>query len=261
MPDLLHSTAEFCFQMDQAPSEQAVREVLRAAAPVLGADFFLFGMRTGKSVSPPVQIVISNYPKPWQRYYDEQGAFAFDPVILRAIQAPGSFRWDGLHRDERQLALRRESVRNGMTYGFSTADHAPDRSFAILSFCGERPLAPEPEQWEASAASAALLASTTNRAVTRIILARNAANSALTQPLSDAERHALELMASAMTADEAASVLRVQPRTVRYYLDRAAEKLGVESRKEAVMKALAEGIIDLRHFPPAGFERHSELHD
>jgi DNA-binding CsgD family transcriptional regulator len=258
MPDLLHSTAEFCLQMEQAPSEPVVRAILLSATPVFGADFFTFGMRTGKTVSPPQQIVISNYPKPWQRYYDEQGAFAFDPVINRAFQSAGAFRWDGLHRDERQLALRREAVRNGMTYGFSCSDRGPDASLAILSFCGERPIASEAVHWEATAAAAALLAGTTSRAMTRIIQAMNAAK-ALAQSLSEAERKCLEMMAAAMTARQAAAVLKVKPGTVRYYLDRAAEKLGVETRREAVMKALAEGIIDTRQFPNAGFGQDTEL--
>jgi DNA-binding CsgD family transcriptional regulator len=66
-------------------------------------------------------------------------------------------------------------------------------------------------------------------------------------------------MATAMTAKEVADVLGVQERTVRYYLDRAAEKLGVTSRKEAVLKAVADGIIDLRKFPQAGFKSSTKL--
>jgi len=245
-------------QMEKAPSEQVVRDILCSAAPIFGADFFTFGMRTGKTISPPQQIVISNYPKTWQRYYDEQGAFAFDPVINRAFQSAGAFRWDGLHKDERQLALRRESVRNGMTYGFSCSDRGPDASLAILSFCGARPIAPEAVLWEATAAAAALLAGTISRAMTRIVHARNIAK-ALAESLSEAERRCLEMMAAAMTAKQAATVLKVQPGTVRYYLDRAAEKLGVGTRKEAVMKALAEGIIDTRQFPNAGFGQDTEV--
>jgi Response regulator containing a CheY-like receiver domain and an HTH DNA-binding domain len=69
------------------------------------------------------------------------------------------------------------------------------------------------------------------------------------------------MMAEAMTAKQAAAVLGVQPRTVRYYLDRAAEKLGVNTRREAVLKALADGIIDTRKFPLAGFESSMDTDD
>ncbi|MGQ0503252.1 MAG: LuxR C-terminal-related transcriptional regulator [Panacagrimonas sp.] len=59
------------------------------------------------------------------------------------------------------------------------------------------------------------------------------------------ELKALRLTANTMTAEEVAAALGVRPRTVRYYLDRAAEKLCVNSRKAAVAKALADGLVDL----------------
>ena len=225
-----------------------VRELLLLSAEAFGASFYLLGVRTGNTASP-TQIILSNYPKPWQRYYDEQGASAFDPVINKAFQFPGPFRWDGLHKDPRQLALRRESVRNGMDFGFSCPDRGPDASMALLSFCGRLPIAPTPEQWDAAEVSVRLFTSTTHRAVIQIEKSRAEAADIHGTPLTEAERRSLELMATAMTAKEVADALGVQERTVRYYLDCAAEKLGVSTRKEAVLKAVADGIVDLRKFP------------
>ncbi|MDZ4078494.1 LuxR family transcriptional regulator [Hydrocarboniphaga sp.] len=261
MPDLQHAIAELCFELEKAQTYTRVRELLLSAAGAFGTSFYLLGMRTGRTISPPAQIVISNYPRPWRRYYDEQGAYAFDPVINRAFQSAGAFRWDGLHKDERQLALRRESVRNGMAFGFSCSDRGPDSSLAILSFCGREPIAPEPAQWEITEVAVRLLASTAHKAVIAIIESRAGTTSLLGNPLTDAERRSLEMMASAMTAKQAAAVLGVQPRTVRYYLDRAAEKLGVDTRREAVIKALADSIIDTRKFPKAGFETSMDIDD
>ena len=161
MPDLLRSIAEVCIRMDRACSRAAVKDVLKLAAPILGARFVLFGIRTGRGIRLARQIVITTYPKAWQDYYDANNAYAFDPVINKAFQSEGAFRWDGLHHDDRQLALRRESIRNGMEFGFSCADRGPDGSMAILSFCGDRPIAPDPAEWEQVAAAAVLLASLT----------------------------------------------------------------------------------------------------
>ena len=71
----------------------------------------------------------------------------------------------------------------------------------------------------------------------------------------------MQIVANGKTAKQAAEQLGVKPRTIRYYLDRAAEKLGVESRKEAVLKAVAEGIVDPRQFPPAGFKKQGSEQD
>jgi len=256
MSELLRIVAEQCLKIEGARSESIVKAALKVAADTFGATYYLFGIRTGRSVRPPQQIVISNYTKAWRQYYDDHGASAFDPVINKAFQFEGAFRWDGLHHDERQLALRRESVRNGMEFGFSCADRGTDGSMAILSFCGNRPIAPNPEQWETVSASAVLLASVTNKAITRIVEART---KSFGKALTERERKALLLIATGATAKQAALALAVKPRTIRYYLDRAAEKLGVESRKEAVIKAVADGIVDTRQFPRAGFGPDSSL--
>lgn len=258
MSNLLHPVADICIRMEQTRSRGAVREALKEVASIWGASFVLFGMRTGRSISPPRQLVITTYPKAWQDYYDNNNAYAFDPVINKAFQTEGAFRWDGLHHDERQLALRRESVRNGMEFGFSCADRGPDGSMAILSFCGDRPIAPDPADWEQVASAAVLLASVTNKAVTRIV---EASTKAYGKALSKVELETLQLIAAGKTAKQAAEQLGVKSRTIRYYLDRAAEKLGVESRKEAVLKAVAEGIVDPRQFPPAGFKKQGSEQD
>lgn len=250
MSELVHAIAEFCVLLDRAQSYSLIRQVLRDTAREVGASYYLFGMRTGRSISPPQQIIISDYPEAWQRYYDRQKAYAFDPVINKAFQFVGTFRWDGLHHDEHQLALRHESIRNGMEFGFSCSDRGPDGAIAILSFCGDRQLLPHQHEWERAAVSVALLASATTKAVTRIVEAKS---KGFGRTLSENERRALTLMATGATAKQVATALNVKPRTVRYYLDRAAEKLGVRTRKEAVLKAVADGIVDTRQFPPAGF--------
>ncbi len=58
---------------------------------------------------------------------------------------------------------------------------------AILSFCGNRPIALDPTQWEAVSASAVLVASVTNKAITRIVEARCRA---FGQALAETERSA-----------------------------------------------------------------------
>lgn len=253
MTEILHAAADLCFQMDKAQSVVPVREVLRQAIDPFGVSFFLFGLRTGKNISPPAQIVQSNYPKRWQRYYDDQLAYQFDPIFNFALTTTGAFRWDGRHHTEKQLALRRMSVACGMEFGFSCTDRGADGSMALLSFCGGRPIAPAPEDWDRTATAAAMLAAATHRAFIRLAMARMARAEIAKQALSESERRALEMTAAAMTAEQIAGVLGVRRGTVRYYLDRAAEKLGTATRKEAVTKALAEGIIDTRQFPIAGF--------
>lgn len=260
VPDPLQAVGELCFRIQNARTLTSLREVLRSAAETFRCSFFVFGMRSGTAVRPPVQLVLSNYPKPWQRYYDASGAHAFDPVVLNALQFKGPFCWDGLHKTPQQLALREASIRNGMTVGFTTSHLGAGASAALLSFCGDRPQPAFPEEWPRIAAALSLLVASAHDTVASIVLERAPVDGPGRTPLTEVEVKCLELTARAKTAEQVGHLLGKRPRTVRYYLDRAAQKLGVATRKEAVATAIAQGIIDTRKFPPAQFSGDTELH-
>jgi LuxR family transcriptional regulator, activator of conjugal transfer of Ti plasmids len=261
MVELLHVTADICFQIEQASSVAPVRKGLRAAAEVLGADFFLFSLRI-RTMTALRQVFITDYPELWQRYYDATGAYVFDPVIGTALESTGAFRWDGLYETPAQIALQAESIRCGMGFGFSCVDRvdrAGTAGIAFLSFCGSRPLAQEPGQWERAATAAGLLIGSTRRTVRRLVEQRADTVSGQTEPLSDSERQCLEFTAQAKTAAEVAKEMGVAEATVRYYLDRSALKLGARTRREAVLKALESGLIDTRTATKFGFKPSERL--
>lgn len=253
---VLHSTAELCFELDHAESVEQVRAVLKKAAQQFGASYFFIVFRSGKSISPPVQLVITTYPKRFQRYFDEHRCIEFDPIVMKALTTTGAFRWDGLYRTPREIALHEECIANGMEFGFSCGDRGPDGSQLLLCFCGKDPIAADAGAWEKAASAMVMLASIAHRTMARGT--RWHTNAGNEKPkLSEAEQQALLMTASAMTAKQVAAKLGVQPVTVRYYLNRAAAKLGVSSAKEAVAKALQEGLIDTRTFPRVGFSESS----
>jgi DNA-binding CsgD family transcriptional regulator len=140
-----------------------------------------------------------------------------------------------------------------MEFGFSCADHGPDGSQLLLCFCGSTPIAPAPEDWDKTTSASVMLASLTHRTLIRLARRGAAAGEAEKPRLTVAEFQALQLTASAMTAKQVATKLGVKPETVRYYLSRAAEKLGADSRREAVTMALEKGLIDTRTFSTVGF--------
>lgn len=253
MSKVLHAAAELCLQLDQAQSIPQVRSALEQAAGIFGASYFFVVLRSGKSISPPVQLVVTSYPKRFQLYFDAQRAIEFDPIVRHALTTTGVFRWDGLYRSERELALQRECIDCGMEFGFSVGDRGPEGSELLMCFCGSQPIAPQADDWNQTSAAAVMLASLTHRTLSRVARRGAAAGKAEKSKLSPAELQALQLTASAMTAKQAAEAMGVKPETVRYYLSRAAEKLGVASGREAVAKALEEGLVDTRVFPRVGF--------
>jgi DNA-binding NarL/FixJ family response regulator len=57
------------------------------------------------------------------------------------------------------------------------------------------------------------------------------------------ERDALQLLAAGMADDDIATVLHISEGTVNSYLEYLFDKLGVDSRSEAVMAATRRGLV------------------
>jgi DNA-binding CsgD family transcriptional regulator len=262
MSRILHQAGELCFQLDHAQSIEQVRAALKLGARLFDASFFFVVFRAGKSISPPVQLVITDYPQRFQQYFDAQRAIEFDPIVKHALTTTGAFRWDGKYRTERELALQRECIACGMEFGISCGDRGPDGSQLLLCFCGSKPIAPAPDDWAQVSSASVMLASVAHRTLSRIARRGAAPAAAGKSRLTVAELQSLQMTASAMTAKQVAAMLGVKPVTVRYYLARAAEKLAVASGREAVAKALAEGLVETRSFPMVGFaESASDVDD
>jgi DNA-binding CsgD family transcriptional regulator len=253
MSRILHRAADLCFELEKAQSLASVREVMRQGVELFGTAFYFISMRTGKTISPPVQLVLTTYPRRFQRYFDQHGAIEYDPVVRHALKTTGAFRWDGLYQTPRDLALHQECVECGMEFGFSVADRGPDGATVLMCFCGAKPIVPNPAAWEHAAAAAVMLGASAHRALARMARRQHQRRETNRQQLSTAEMRALQMTATAMTAEQVARVMGVKPGTVRYYLDRAAVKLGAANRKEAVSRAVARGLVDTRVFPITGF--------
>lgn len=246
----------------QCTIDQADTLSAETCANVFDASFYFVVHRSGRLTSPPVQLVITNYPKRFQQYFDQHRVIEFDPIVMHAITATDAFRWDGKYRTERELALQRECIACGMGFGFSCGDRGPDGSQLLLCFCGEKPIAPDADDWNQMASASRMLASQLQCTLTRLSKRDASDPSSGKSKLSRAEFQALQMTASAMTAKQVSNVLGVKPETVRYYLNRAAEKLGVRSSKLAVAKALSEGLVEMQVFPRVEFsESVSDVDD
>lgn len=248
--DALHAIADLCLQAERAENQTAVREALRSAGEVFRADFFLFSMKAGQGLEDVPDVLLTNCPKRWMRWYDHNGAAAFDPVFEQASKFGAPFRWDCLYVSSQQKSLQIESQQCGMIFGCSASDRLHDGSAAILSLSGRYPIAVQAGEWERCAEGLTLLVGALQRRVSRMLRARRPN---LADRLTEAERRCLAIMAAGATMAEAGERLGLRPRTVRYYLDRAAEKLDVDTPKDAILRAVALGLVNRNGLPALQF--------
>jgi DNA-binding NarL/FixJ family response regulator len=65
------------------------------------------------------------------------------------------------------------------------------------------------------------------------------------KPLSPRMREVLTLVAGGQTHDQAAVTLGISPSAVRRYIATAKSRLGVKTRNEAIVVAVAHGMVQM----------------
>lgn len=248
--DVLQTVSQICLDLERRQTRDSLREHLVKAAAAFGNPVYLLGVR-GALRGAPKELKMHNWTPEWQQMYDSQEMFKVDPFLRRAIGHWGPFRWDDVtdlsdaQKEYRSLLAQHGGMGHGMLCSFPTHN-----SFiGLLSFGGMTPL--PRATWPRVGLALHLITSAATRAAVAIFEKEGPEVPKPAIEFSGDERQCLELRAQGRTAKEIADELGfASERTVHNHLDKAAEKLGVKTRGEAVTEALALGLIRKRHFGP-----------
>ena len=182
------------------------------------------------------------YPPGWQERYYAQSYYKDDPVIRTGLRSVLPLRWAELERAAtgRARQIFTEAKEYGLRAGISVAVHGDARAFSMLSLTF-------PEEGEAierhidqHVHDVHLLVVHLHAAVRRIEAALQPAPRVVA--LTPREQEVLRWMANGKTYGQIGHILGITERTVREHLDRAANKLGVDSKVQLVAEAVARGL-------------------
>lgn len=221
--------------MDEASGE------CRQIADRFGFPFFHLAFRTVAPPGLPLQIFVDGGPEGFRDLYDAQLGFAKDPVLRKAMTSIGPFPLrDAIDESDREaVAMMGHCARLGISDGVIIPLHGPRSSHGMLSLMGTAPMPQSSTLREEMLRQAQWLSlAMFNR--TTSALARNHESNVRSQ-LTVRQRKALTLAANGKVLSEIAEALAVHPSTARYLVTRAAEKLGVETRIEAIVRVAALG--------------------
>lgn len=167
---------------------------------------------------------------------DRSYSYASAPFVERALRSPTPFLISELRDDPTTSGpwtqLLADVVKRGD--GLIVPVYDGDDPVAGFIFGGEKP--------NTSAYGRAMLQALAHSAFARY----RALQTKTSQPaytLSVREIQCLRSAAAGKSDGETAVILGISPRTVRFHVDHAKEKLGCRSRIQAVTKALQEGVI------------------
>lgn len=253
MPGSMYARiARLCVELEQPQTIDRLTRNIVAARDTFGYELHVFGCRGRRNLVQSVQVGVTNLSKEWRDRYDKQRLFLVDPYLRKAAIMRGAIRLsDVTISDAKEREFRDAIEVQGMKHGMLCTSIADLLFIGVLSFGGLRAV-PE-DAWPEMKDYLELYTGAATRAATRYLKNPSKTLRQVEVQLTDNERIALELSAQGKTVEEVAEEMRANKRTVRYYLEQAAEKLNVRNTREAVTEALALGLIRKRHFDGASF--------
>jgi LuxR family quorum-sensing system transcriptional regulator CciR len=186
-------------------------------------------------------IRIHNYPRDWEKWFDDQGLGAIDPVHRASHMTSVGFPWSRLDqmipltaRDRQVLeAARREGIGDGVT----VPAHVPGEAHGSVSFAAEAGIVVAGDRLPLIQLAGAFAFEAARR------IRRIREPVPLMPRLTDRQRECVMWAARGKSDWEIAQILGVSHETVIMHLKQARERYGVAKRTLLAVHALFDGSI------------------
>ena len=241
----------------------------QCAVRTLGFRYFACCSHVDPLNPPRRSVVVHTYPEPWMREFSELQWYYIDPVFRFADRTLLPFFWDSpafrADLTAPQQAMLTAAARFGIVHGYTVPIHSPNSPGSFHASCSVIPDSPQLDARSYSAVQ--LMACPLYEAAARHADVHDVRPE---QPgLSRRERQCLELAAQGKSDWVVGKILAISERTVHNHVENAKRRLGVVTRVQAIVQALASreisfgdvirsttdeqhGAIKLRARPAAG---------
>ncbi|ODT74411.1 MAG: hypothetical protein ABS76_37145 [Pelagibacterium sp. SCN 64-44] len=226
----------FIDAIDIRPDRDSIRLALSSLTINAGFTCFAYVSMRGSDV-----IAHSNYDREWQQRYRASNYFSIDPVVSQARRTMRPTNWsinDRSRLDENGRRVFDEAADFGIVSGVAIPIRGSFGRTAILALASDDPNAARIGVRDAAFAATAVTVMHVN--LQRLAQTTELATAAL---LSPREQTCLIWASFGKTYSETAAMLGITEKTVRFYLERAREKLGASNTTHAVRLATERGLL------------------
>lgn len=234
--DLTQSLIEQC---DRALRQDELTVAFQKVLETLGFRHFACCSHVDPLRLPPRAVMLQTYPAAWVAMYSELQLYEIDPVFMRAERTRIPFFWDVADfQDELtvpQQEIFAEARRLGIGRGYTVPFHSVESLGALRASCTVIPdsAAIDPQTYF----TVRLMASYVYEAASRDVTSQHPRPAAST--LSRRELQCLEFAAQGKSDWVVGKLLNISERTVHNHIENAKRRLGVVTRVQAVVHALA----------------------
>jgi LuxR family transcriptional regulator, quorum-sensing system regulator LasR len=230
-------------RLAQSETPDAWSEVLYALARECGFDRVLFGMVASRHAKLENAFLRSNYPPEWRAGYDTARLAYDDPTVSHCLGSTMPIVWQpGMFCAPAEGELYEEAGGYGVRIGVTFPIHGPNGEFGIVSFASN--------STPAAAASRALEHHLPDLALIRDYAFPSASSflgsGAPAEIPPRLTRRELEVLSWAMAGKsswEISKIICCSEATINFHMANVRQKFNVNTRQQAVVKAIALGLI------------------
>lgn len=222
-------------------NEYQLFEVVKSTASKLGFDYCAYGMQSPLSIAEPKTIMLNNYPEAWQKRYVKQQYVRVDPTVQHCMLSLQPLVWSSQSANtQSQKDFWEEARSYGLNVGWaqSSRDFIGTRGMLTLARSTDQLL--EKEQ-KAQYTNMFWLSQTVHSSIAKIVNETEFAQFNLY--LTNREKEVLRWTAEGKTSAEIAQILGVTERTVNFHLCNSMQKLNVNNKISAAIRAVMLGIL------------------
>jgi LuxR family quorum-sensing transcriptional regulator LasR len=230
-------------QLMQSDTPDAWSEVLYGLAKECGFDRVLYGMVASRHAKLENAFLRSNYSPEWRERYDADRLAYVDPTVSHCLASTLPIIWQpSTFCAPAQRELYEEACGYGIRSGVTFPIHGPNGEFGLISFASDRaPGAATTYALEHQLSDLALIRDYAFQSASRFLAA--AAPAEIAPRLT---RRELEVLSWAMVGKsswEISKIINCSEATINFHMANVRQKFNVNTRQQAVVKAIALGLI------------------
>ena len=216
---------------------------LFALAEAQGFEYVLYATIASKHAKLATAFFHSNYPAAWQERYHAQKLHYVDPAVAHCLGSVVPIVWQpDIYQTPEQRRLHEQACGFGLRSGISFPIHGPSGDFGVLSFASNQPAS---EKFGSAIAhflpDLALIRDYAFASSQRFVSARSGA-----EPMPHLTKRELEVINWVMVVKsswEISKITSCSEATINFHMSNIRQKFHVNTRQQALVKAIALGII------------------
>jgi LuxR family quorum-sensing transcriptional regulator LasR len=208
-----------------------------------GFDKVLYGMVPSRHAKLENAFLVSNYPREWREKYDADKLVYVDPTVSHCLASSLPIVWGpAIFAGAPQKALYEEACSYGIRSGVTFPIHGPGGEFGCISFASDaRPDDKFEREVELVMPSLALIRDYAFESALR--LATPAPTAEVAPRLTRRELEVLKWVMAGKSSWEISRITNCSEATVNFHMANVRQKFNVNTRQQAVVKAIALGLI------------------